>query len=90
MAEILGAQSHREGQGQHDSAKQNAEGQADDSPSDIEMIERHRGGEDDHEPLDADTQEAGVFNVQIDGADEHAPRQKTRQDVANHQAARSR
>jgi hypothetical protein len=46
------------------------------------VIENHGGGEHEHQPLDAEREEAGVLELRVDGSDKDGARQEAGDEVA--------
>lgn len=49
--EVAGAQADGEREGEDDTAEEDAEGEFDDRPADLQVIEDHGGGEDENQPF---------------------------------------
>ena len=49
------------------------------------MIERHRHGDEQHEPLDRQAEQPRRVELHVDGADQHRVRQEPRRDRADHE-----
>src|SRR6185312_2369785 len=70
--EVARTQADGQGQGEDDASEEDAEGEFDDAASNAEVLECHRAGEDENEPLDSHGKKAGVLQLRVDGSDQHA------------------
>ncbi len=82
---VLRSQPHGQRHGQHDAAEQDPERQQQDVASQADLLERHRGREDEDEPLHADTDEPRRVDLHVDGADQHRSGQEAGEQVAEDQ-----
>ena len=74
--QIAGAESDREREGENNASEQNAKGEPDDISAHLKMIEHHRRGHDQHQPLDAEREKPRVMQLRIYGADQDRAREK--------------
>ena len=79
---VARAEADGEGEGQDDSAEEDAEGEFDDCAADLQVVENHGGGENENEPLDSEREETGVLELRVDGADEDGALEKAGDDGA--------
>lgn len=75
--EVAGAEADGQSEREDDSAEEDSEGEFDDGAADLQVIERHGGGEDQNQPLDAKGEEACVVQLRVDCADEDRAREET-------------
>ena len=68
--EIAGAETHGESKREHDTAEEDAKGQRNDVAAQLKVVEYHGCRKHEHEPFDAERQEARVLELLIDGSDE--------------------
>src|SRR5262252_3186659 len=86
---FLGAKSDSQCHAKDDSTKKNPEGKLNNTGRDPQMLQSHGEREHNHEPLHADTEEAGVLKIQIDSSNEHTPGKKTGDNIADQQNQKS-
>src|SRR5215469_18593346 len=83
--QFLRTEADGEGESKNDTAKEDAEREANDAAADGELLERHGDGQDHDHPADADAEQARVFEVHVDGFDEDTARSEARDDASqNH------
>ncbi len=81
--DLAGAEADGEGEGEDDTAEEDAKGEFDDGATDLEVIEDHGSGEDEHEPFDAEGEEACVLEAGVDGTDEDRTGEEASDEVAD-------
>src|SRR5471032_831431 len=77
--EIARAEADGQRECEDDASEENAEGEFDDDASDLKMVDCHRCGKHQHQPFDAEGQEACILQLCIDSTNENGAGEETRQ-----------
>jgi len=64
--QVAGAEADGQSQREHDAAEEDAEGEVDDGAADLQMVQHHRSGEHQDQPLYPFRQHAGVVETGVD------------------------
>ena len=82
---IPGAKPDRQGECENNASEQDAECQLHNISAHFKMIEHHGRGEHQHQPLNAQRQDARVLQLRVHRADENGSRQEARNQSSCHQ-----